>query len=81
MTAPDITAALAALHDCWADLAAANAHANQAADNLTNARRTRAGELASQIADCLAFAKRLEFAITCDLRQAARDEKLAHGPW
>jgi hypothetical protein len=60
--------ALASLHSCWTDLSAAHKHALDAASGLSGARHSRAVELAGQVADGLAFCRRLAVIIESDLR-------------
>jgi hypothetical protein len=63
--------ALAHLNAAWADLTAAHRHAVEAATGLSDARLSRAVELAELIADGLAFTRRLSFVVTGDMRAEA----------
>jgi hypothetical protein len=77
MTATPVTTdtgqgfALAHLNAAWEDLSAAHRHAVEAATGLSDARLSRAVELAELIADGLAFTRRLSFVVTGDIRAGA----------
>jgi hypothetical protein len=56
------------INACWLDLTAAHSHVVAAADGLTGPRHARAEQLARQIADALAFTRRLAIVAEGDLR-------------
>jgi hypothetical protein len=67
MTTTDTAAALAALRDAWIDIVAADAHACEAIENLDGARRARAEELHSKLADAYVHCRRLTVICEGDL--------------
>ena len=58
---------LAALDRAWLALAAAHTHVTDSQHHLTGARAVRAGQLASQIGDDLAFCRRLAMVVAGDM--------------
>jgi hypothetical protein len=59
---------LGSLNACEIDLTAAHQHATDAAAGLSDARHSRAVELAELIADAIAFCRRLSICVQGDQR-------------
>jgi len=64
----NLAEAVVLLRETRYNLLIANLHITAAATRLTGARQSRSRELGEKIADCLAFAERLQFIVYGDWR-------------